>query len=258
MASLYGYCNGGKCFVTGSTGVVRDATPEEAQVLNGIGGYGYIDTTDNAANPLAPPPGGTPAPVSPMINRATKKNRYGVTYTQGDDLIFRDPSGRVWDEAYDNAPNLPDQPAPPVVEQPSMDPPAGGPTFTPGINFGSGALPGQGQSGQPYHRSWFDVGGDPKNESLNNIYYNSNWDEAWDKVLNQFGGMPGSDFYDFLQGFSQKAQTEYNNLAPYGGADINVADFIDAYAPQIKGVYDLLPGSSKGRRGTGVNLRAQY
>lgn len=233
MASLYGYCNGGKCFVTGSTGVVRDATPDETSVLQGIGGYGYIDTTDNAANPLAPPPGGTPAPVSPIINPPPLQPQPDLQ-------------------------KLAEQQAPGSTQPRSMDPPGGGPTFTPGINFGSGVLPGQGQGGQPYHRGWFDVGGDPKNESLNNIYYNSNWDEAWDKVLNQFGGMPGSDFYDFLQGFSQKAQTEYNNLAPYGGAGINVADFIDAYAPQIKGVYDLLPGISKGRRGTGVNIRAQY
>lgn len=153
---------------------------------------------------------------------------------------------------------LAEQQAPGLTTSRSADPAGGGPSFTPGINFGTGVLPGQGQNGQQYQRQWFDVGGDPNNESLNNIYYNSNWDEAWDKVLNQFGGMPGSDFYDFLQGFSQKAQTEYNNLAPYGGAGINVADFIDAYAPQIKGVYDLIPGSRKGQRGTALTLRAQY
>ena len=133
------------------------------------------------------------------------------------------------------------------------------PTFTPGINFGAGVLPGQNPNGTPYQRQWFELGNDPTQESLNHTFYDdpSNFGLAWQKVLNEFGGMPGSDFYEFLQGFSGTAQKEFNNLAPYGGDDIHVADFIDAYAPQLKGVYDLIPGARKNQR-LGLGGRANY
>lgn len=67
MASLYGYCDTSGCYVVGSTGTPRPATSAEAGLIQGAGGYGYIDTTDNAPNPLPPPAGVPPAPVSPQV-----------------------------------------------------------------------------------------------------------------------------------------------------------------------------------------------
>lgn len=135
-------------------------------------------------------------------------------------------------------------PPPPVT----YDPPAGGPTYTPGFVFGKGVIPGQGDN---YQRQWFDVGPSGSTEALNNTYYNdpSNWGFAWDKVVNQFGGQVGNDFYKFLQGFSNIAKGDYQNSVPYD-PNLNVASFLDQYAPQIKGVYDLLP-SSQTHGGTG-------
>jgi hypothetical protein len=142
-------------------------------------------------------------------------------------------------------------PAPPVNSPtPSYDPVGSPntPTFTPGIVFGGGALPGQGQGGQPYQRQWFDVGGDPTKEGLNQTFYNdpNNFNLAWDKALNSLGIMPGSSYGNFFSNFAPKAKNDYNNMAPYGGDKVNVADFIDAYAPQVKGVYDLLSPQSRG------------
>jgi hypothetical protein len=133
----------------------------------------------------------------------------------------------------------------------SYDPPAGGPTYTPGIVFGQGQLPGKNPAGGEYQRNWFDVGPSGDSEALNQTYYNdpNNWGFAWDKVVNQFGGMQGGDFNKWLSAFGSKARNDYQNTVPYAGGSLNVADFLDQYAPQVKGVYDLMPGSSKGRGG---------
>lgn len=155
-------------------------------------------------------------------------------------------------------PEAPPSPPPP----PSYDPIGGAnaPTFTPGIVFGQGVIPGQGQGGSPYQRQWFDVGGDPHKETVNNAFYNnpSNWDVAWQKAINQFGGTPGSAYGDFLNSWSTTGQREFNNIAPYD-PNVNVADFIDAYAPQLKGVFGLMSPANRGQRGSVTGFdRAAY
>lgn len=149
-------------------------------------------------------------------------------------------------------PPPPPIPAPAPAPAPPSREPIGGanaPTFTPGMVFGQGQIPGWGGSRDAYQRQWFDVGSGT--ESLDTQFYNdpNNWQYAWDKVVNQFGGMPGGDFNKFLSGFSGKARNEFQNASNYTNANLNVADFLDQYAPQLKGVYDLLPGQSKGRGG---------
>lgn len=147
----------------------------------------------------------------------------------------------------------PAAPAPPV----SYDPKGGGPTYTPGIAFGAGTIPGHGDN---YQRQWFDVGPSGSTEGLNQAYYNDpgNWNYAWDKVLNQFGGQQGGDFYKFLQGFSNTARGDYQNSVPYD-PNLNVSNFLDQYAPQIAGVYKLLPSSqTHGSGAFGLAGRATY
>lgn len=130
--------------------------------------------------------------------------------------------------------------APPPV---SYDPANGGPTYTPGIVLGKGVIPGQGEN---YQRNWFDVGPSASTEGLNQTYYDTpgNWGDAWNKVLNQFGGQVGGDFYKFLSGFSGTAKGDFQNSIPYD-PNLHVANFLDQYGPQIKGVYDLLPSTQK-------------
>jgi hypothetical protein len=167
----------------------------------------------------------------------------------------------LWGNKYTGPTGAP-APAPPPL--PTTDPyggstagaqtgydPIGGPntpTFAPGIVFGQGTLPGQGQGGTPYQRQWFDIGGDPSKTGLNQAFYNdpNNFNLAWDKALNSLGIMPGSSYGNFFSNFAPKAKNDFNNMAPYGGDKVNVADFIDAYAPQVKGVYDLLSPQSRG------------
>lgn len=153
----------------------------------------------------------------------------------------------------------------------STDPLGGGPTYTPGISFGAGIIPGQGTTQRtgagggattttPYQRSWFDVGPGSGTEGLNQAYYNDpgNWGYAWDKVLNQFGGQVGGDFYKFLQGFSNTARGDFQNSVPYN-PNLNVADFLDQYAPQIAGVYKLQPSAqTHGSGAFGLAGRATY
>jgi len=154
----------------------------------------------------------------------------------------------------------PGAPAPatggPTPPPPPSNNPAGGghPTYTPGISFGAGVIPGQGDN---YQRQWFNIGPNAgvgaanSNEGLNQTYYDDpgNWNYAWDKVLNQFGGVPGGDFYKFLQSFSNTARGDFQNTVPYD-PNLHVANFLDQYAPQIKGVFGLLP-SSQAHGGTG-------
>lgn len=179
----------------------------------------------------------------------------GVTYTWDTRTgKYVDPAGRT--TADNNAPGTPaPDPAPPPP--PSYDPPTGGPTYTPGISFGAGVIPGHGDT---YQRQWFDVGPSGSTEGLNQTYYNdpSNWGYAWDKVLNQFGGQVGGDFYKFLQGFSGTARGDFQNSVPYD-PNLNVANFLDQYAPQIAGVYKLLPSAqTHGSGAMGLAGRATY
>ena len=135
---------------------------------------------------------------------------------------------------------------------PSYDPTTGanGPTFTPGINFGVGVIPGQGMGGNPYRRQWFDVGPSAEKETLSNTYWNdpSNWDAAWQKVVNQFGGVPGSSYSNFLADWANTGKKEFEGVQPYD-PNINVADFIDQYAPQLQGVFGLLSPRNRGQAG---------
>jgi hypothetical protein len=150
-------------------------------------------------------------------------------------------------------PPPPPAPPPPV----SYDPQGGGPTYTPGISFGQGTLPGHGEN---YQRQWFDVGPNGSTEGLNQTYYDDpgNWGYAWDKVLNQFGGQVGGDFYKFLQGFSNTARGDFQNTVPYD-PNLHVANFLDQYAPQIAGVYKLQPSAqTHGGGSMGLAGRATY
>lgn len=167
----------------------------------------------------------------------------------GPEPVFTTPNGSGQPATDPDPISLPIPATPPPP--PSYDPPAGGPTYTPGMVFGQGQLPGKNPSGGEYQRNWFDVGPDSSTEALNNTYYNdpNNWQFAWDKVVNQFGGMPGGDFNKWLSNFSTQGRADFQNTVPYAKGTLNVSDFLDRYAPQIKGVYDLLPGQAKGRGG---------
>lgn len=180
----------------------------------------------------------------------------GITYTWDTRTgRYVDPAGRTTTD--NQAPQLPapapTTPAPPV----SYDPRGGGATYTPGIAFGAGTIPGHGDT---YQRRWFDVGPSGGTEGLNQAYYDDpgNWNYAWDKVLNQFGGQPGGDFYKFLQGFSGTARGDFQNSVPYD-PNLHVANFLDQYAPQIMGVYKLQPSAqTHGGGASGLAGRATY
>jgi hypothetical protein len=167
--------------------------------------------------------------------------------------IWYGPNANYPGAAPVTAPTIPPAPADP----PSYDPQGGGPTYTPGISFGQGTLPGHGDT---YQRQWFDVGPSGSTEGLNQTYYDdpSNWNYAWDKVLSQFGGQQGGDFYKFLQGFSNTAKGDFQNSVPYD-PNLHVANFLDQYAPQIAGVYKLQPSAqTHGGGSMGLAGRATY
>lgn len=249
---LYGYCTPQGCFVTTSTGTTRAASAAESALLQGMAGTsGYLDTVDTPTPP--PPAAPAPTPVSPVLNPnpAGGGGTGGTGGTGTGNALGGGGTGGTGGTVTGN----PLAPAPAPV---SYDPVGGPntPTFTPGIVFGQGVLPGQGRAGnalagvpgQPYQRQWFDVGGDPAKEELNQAFYNdpNNFNLAWDKALGALGIMPGSSYGNFFSNFAPKAKNDFNNMAPYGGDKINVADFIDAYAPQVKGVYDLLSPQARG------------
>lgn len=170
-----------------------------------------------------------------------------------------DPNKTIWYGPNANYPGAnPTAPTTPTTPTgpPSYDPPTGGPTYTPGIAFGAGTIPGQGEN---YQRQWFDVGPSGSTEGLNQTYYDdpSNWNYAWDKVLNQFGGTVGGDFYKFLQGFSNTARGDFQNTVPYDPT-LHVANFLDQYAPQIAGVYKLMPSTQTHGGTGGIAGRSTY
>jgi hypothetical protein len=208
-------------------GTVRAATDAEALFAYSMGAQAPVGSRGPAPAPgTGFGPGAQPrtptdptAPAAPGIPAPAPRTG---------DPSGAPPSGRGPEGGY---------PLPPV----SYDPRGGGPTYTPGISFGQGVIPGHGDT---YQRQWFDVGPSGSTEGLNQAYYNDpgNWNYAWDKVLNQFGGQQGGDFYKFLQGFSNTARGDYQNSVPYD-PNLNVANFLDQYAPQIAGVYKLQPSS---------------
>jgi hypothetical protein len=136
-------------------------------------------------------------------------------------------------------------------------PQGGRPDLHAGHLFRAGVIPGHGDD---YQRQWFDTGsGQPAGE-VNTQFYNDpgNWGYAWDKVLNHFGGQVGGDFYKFLQGFSNTARGDFQNSVPYD-PNLNVANFLDQYAPQIAGVYKLQPSAqTHGGGAFGLAGRATY
>lgn len=223
MALIVGYYDPVRGYiVTDASGVDHLASSAQAEAIRAAGGWSYVDEEagPSPATPPDTPPTPGVAPPPPLLPQPDLRAIAG-----------------------------PDRPN-------SNDPANGGPGFTPGISFGQGQIPGSSTvvnqadrttTTAPYHRQWFDVGGDPAKESLNIAYYNdpANWNFAWGKVLNQFGGSQGGNFHDWLQGFSSQARADYQNAVPYD-PNLNVADFLDAYAPQLRGVYDLIPSGQKG------------
>ena len=87
-----------------------------------------------------------------------------------------------------------------------------------------------------------------KGANLGNIYYNtpSNWDVAWNQVLQQFGGQVGSNPYKWLQGMSGKARADYGNKLA-DNPTLNVGDFLNSYIPGMGDLYNSATASSKGQ-----------
>jgi hypothetical protein len=180
----------------------------------------------------------------------------GITYTWDTQTgQYRDPQGRTTTD--NQAPQSPDPPPAPPAPVVSYDPKADGATYTPGISFGQGVIPGHGDD---YQRQWFDTGANGNHEGLGMTFYNQpeNWNYAWNKVLNQFGGQVGGDFYKFLQGFSNTAKGDLATASSYD-PNLYVANFLDQYAPQIAGVYKLQPSAqTHGGGSMGLAGRATY
>jgi hypothetical protein len=232
-------------------GTVRAATSAEAL-------YAYSNGAKAPVGSHGPPPPPPPPPDPFPLQRFQQPSIVlgGVTYTWNARTgKYEDAQGRASGDVVGPPPTPPPPaaPAPPV----SYDPQGGGATYTPGISFGAGTLPGHGEN---YQRQWFDVGPSGSTEGLNQTYYDDpgNWGYAWDKVLNHFGGQVGGDFYKFLQGFSNTARGDFQNSVPYDPT-LHVANFLDQYAPQIAGVYKLQPSAqTHGGGSMGLAGRATY
>jgi hypothetical protein len=229
-------------------GTVRAATNAEA-----LDAYSRGAQAPVGSHGPTPPPAPAADPYPLQRNQQGSIVVGGITYTWDTKTgKYVDPAGHTTTD--NNAPQSPDPPPPAPV---SNDPKGAAPTYTPGISFGAGVIPGHGDD---YQRQWFDTGsGQPAGE-VNTQFYNDpgNWGYAWDKVLNHFGGQVGGDFYKFLQGFSNTARGDFQNSVPYD-PNLNVANFLDQYAPQIAGVYKLQPSAqTHGSGAFGLAGRATY
>jgi hypothetical protein len=88
-----------------------------------------------------------------------------------------------------------------------------------------------------------------KGPNLGNIYYNnpSNWDVAYNQVLNGLGGQTGSNPYRWLQGQSGRIRANYGNALaddPY----LNVSDFLNNAIGGLGDLYNNATASSKGQQ----------
>lgn len=148
-------------------------------------------------------------------------------------------------------------PAPPPDPQPLLPNPTA-PQYTPGMNFGSGQIAGGKRAdGSEYQRTWFQSGPD-KTDKLNDIYYDKNFDDAFQLAMNQFGGSYGSDYAKFMGGYAGNAKRDYQNSVAYDPS-LHVSNFLDEYAPQIKGLWDLMGSQGRGQRNSaGIAGRAMY
>ena len=102
------------------------------------------------------------------------------------------------------------------------------------MNFGGGA--------------WkFNLGPNP---NLGNVFYNdpSNWDLAWNQVVNAFGGQQGSNPHTWLTQQSAQARRDFGVAANNAQGNIDVGAFLEGYIPGMGALWSNATAAQKGQQ----------